>query len=89
MNRKRSHWLAIGLLLATGAAGVVLSLYALSGFGNSGSRDTLFSPNSTSFAGLTIVLLALMTRIALELMDAAGRRPSRRGQSPDSESHRV
>jgi hypothetical protein len=54
MNRERSHWLAIGMLL-TGLASVVSGAIALSGFGTAPSGDLVVS----STAGTTNLLLAL------------------------------
>ena len=68
MNGKLIHWLAIGLLLATGVAGTILCVLTLGAFE---------SPRAPTVAGAGIVLLALATRIGLEIVDLSARRQTR------------
>jgi hypothetical protein len=82
MNGKLVRWLAIGLLLATGVAGTILCVLTLSA-SESPSADVLSASPST-VAGVGIVLLALATRIGLEMIDLSARRRTR---VPAIESH--
>lgn len=62
MNRERTHWLAIGLLL-TSLASPVLAVAALSGFGGTPSGDLIVASTAAStnllLAGGALVLLIL------------------------------
>ena len=62
MNRERSHWLAIGMLL-TSLASVVLGVAALSGFGSAASGDMVVP----SIPGTTNMLLAFGAAAILAL----------------------
>ena len=76
MNRDRSHWVAIGLLL-TSLAGVALGVTAMSGLGNTASGDLLVS----SASGTMNALLALGAFLLLGLDVAHARsRPSQAGR---------
>jgi hypothetical protein len=77
MNGKLIHWLAIGLLLATGVAGTILCVLALSFFESARTGGLLLSTSPSTVAGAGIVLLALATRIGLEIVDLSARRRTR------------
>lgn len=62
MNRERTHWLGIGLLL-TSLASAVLGVAALSGFGGTSSGDLMVASTAAStnllLAGGALALLVL------------------------------
>lgn len=84
MKGKLIRWLAIGLLLAIGVAGTILCVLALSAFESLRAGDLLLSASPSTVAGVGIVLLALATRIGLEIVDLSARRRTR---VPAIESH--
>jgi hypothetical protein len=75
----RLHRLVIGLLLATGLASAVVAVWTLGGQ----SAD-----NATGLSGLAIVLIALLTRLGLEVDDASSRRRCRPAEAPAARPRR-
>ena len=63
MNRNRSHWPAIALLVATYLAGVIMAMVALGGFGAPSSRD--LAASSSGAAGLTRSIVAVLLLIGM------------------------
>jgi hypothetical protein len=84
--RKRNYWLAIGLLLTVGAAGASLCICSLRAFGSPEQGDYLSTTSPSTVAGAGIVLVALLTRIGLELVDASSRR---RPRSASGRTHDI
>ena len=65
MNRNRSHWPAIALLVATYLAGVILAMVAVGGLGAPSSRD--LAASSFGAAGLTLSLMAVLLLVGMRI----------------------
>ncbi len=71
MNRKRSRWLVVGSMFAAGVAGIILSVFSLSGFARAVGGDSMATPLSgLSLATLLVGGLALLS---LELTHVSSR----------------
>jgi len=77
MNRERSHWLVISLIVAS-VTGVVLGIATLSGFGGAPSGDLVVS--STPMTTNLILILGALAFLGLEFAHMRSRRPNRTRQ---------
>lgn len=80
MNRKRSHWLAMGLLLTTATTSLVLAAMTMAGFADAAAGDVSVSEATSSAAWLATVLVGSLVLIGLELLHSSSRRTARRGR---------
>jgi hypothetical protein len=73
MKRKRSHGLAIGMLLSFAAASAVMTAITLGGFSSS-SGDMAVSSSASPF-NLALIAAGALVLVALEVWHISGRRP--------------
>ncbi len=79
MGGKRNHWLAVGLILATGGASIALATYSLAGFTSVGD---VMSGSTSHVENLATAMLGTLLLVVLEYVRSTRRsstgRPSSR-----------
>ena len=73
MNRKRTTWLAIGLLLAMGIASTILAVATMSGFGT-GHGDVVLPAGQSGVPNAAVALLCGAALLAVSLARQTTRR---------------
>jgi hypothetical protein len=77
MNRERSRWLVIGLIVAS-LTGTVLGVVTLSGLGGASSGDLVVT--STSATSNLLLVLGALVFLCFEFAHMRSRRPNRAGR---------
>lgn len=87
MNLDKSHWIALGLLVATGLTSLALAVVTLSGFETASGGDLAVA--STGPANLTLILMGAMAMLAAEILRIRSRHPSRYPTPATAERVRI
>jgi hypothetical protein len=78
MNRGRTQWLTIGILVTSATAGVVLAVVTLAGMASPAAGDRLVQ--SSGPVGLTVAIAGSLVLLGLEFSRVRGRQARRRAR---------